>query len=106
MTPEQLAEYNRLIAASFSPRAIQAEGMGFGSPEYQRFVFLRGLNAGLEQAVTMLHKAMGEPLPLPDRVTGHLPQHVTYKSEFGPHRLTKVNDDGEWFYSTEEDRHV
>lgn len=98
-----LTDYRQLLTSSLSPRAIQAEKLGHGSPEYQHYVYLRGFNGGLEQAEMLLRKVLKEPLSTPEPAR-MLP--VRYASEFGPHRLTKVNDDGEWFYFTEENRHV
>lgn len=54
LTDAQLAEYRALLAQSVSQRAM------FNAPETEccagTYVFLRGLNAGLEQAAKLLKK--------------------------------------------------
>lgn len=59
LTEAQLIEYRLLLAASISPRGARAELEGEESSDYQRYVWLRGFNGGLEHARMLLEKVQG-----------------------------------------------
>lgn len=94
-----IVEFRELLTASQSPRAMFAIKKGPGTQEWEDNIYLRGFNGGIEQAFTMLDKALkiAPTKPKPPR------HEVSYASHFGPTRIQAIDDEGLWTFRTRED---